>query len=70
MQDQDPESLQAQNIGETEVPDTQDTSDAQIQDDGTDSQLNIEEGDPDILANQTSKALQEDNYRTAVDDDK
>ena len=27
MPDQDSESLQAQNIGETEVPDTQDTSD-------------------------------------------
>ena len=39
-QDQDSESLQAQSIGETEVPDTQDTSDTQIQDDGTDSELN------------------------------
>ena len=37
MQDQDSEPLQAQNIGEIEVPDTQDTSDTQIQDDGTDS---------------------------------
>ena len=48
MQDQDSESLQAQNIGETEVPDAQDTSDTQIQDDGTDSQLNGKEHDPDI----------------------
>ena len=69
MQDQDSEILQAQNIGETEVPDTQDTSDTQIPNDGTDSQLNGEEGDPDILDNQTSKALQDDNYHTAIDDD-
>ena len=48
MQDQDSKSLQAQNIGEIEVLDTQDTSDTQIPDDGTDSQLNEEEGDPDI----------------------
>ena len=69
MQDQDSESLRAQNIGETEVPDTQNTSDTQMPDDGTDSQLNDEEGDPDIPDDQTSKASQEDNYRTAIDDD-
>ena len=69
MHDQDSESLQAQNIGETEVPDTQDTSDTQIPDDGMDSQLNDEEGDPDIPDDQTSKALQEDNYHTAIDND-
>ena len=69
MQNQDSESLQAQNIGETEVPDAQDTSDIQIQDDGTDSQLNGEEGDPDIPNDQTSKASQEDNYCTAINDD-
>ena len=69
MQDQDSESLQAHNIGETEVPDAQDTSDTQIPDDGTDSQLNGEEGDPDIPDNQTSKASQEYNYHTAIDDD-
>ena len=61
--------MQAQNIGETEVPDTQATSDTQIPDDGRDSQLNDEEGDPDIPDNQTSKALQEDNYCTAINDD-
>ena len=69
MQDQDSESLQAQNIGETEVPDAQDTSDTQIQDDGTDSQLNGKDCDPDMPDDQTSKALQEDNYHTAIDDD-
>ena len=50
MPDQDSKFLQAQNIGETEVPDAQDTSDTQIQDDGTDSQLNGEECNPNILA--------------------
>ena len=68
MQDQDSKYLQAQIIGQTEVPDTQDTSDTQIPDDGTDSQLNGEEGDPDIPDDQTSKALQEDNYHATIDD--
>ena len=70
MQDQDSESLEAQNIGETEVQDTQDTSDTQIPDDGTDSQRNGEEGDPDIPDDQTSKASEEGNYCTAFDNDK
>ena len=69
IQDQDSAPLQAQNIGETEVPDSQDTSDTQIQDDGTDSQLNDKECNPDIPDNQTSKASQEDNYCTAINDD-
>ena len=69
MQNQDSKSLQAQNIGETEEPDAQDTSDTQIQDDGTDSQLNGEEHDPDIPDDQTSKASQDNNYHTAINDD-
>ena len=69
MQDQDSESLQAKNIGETEVPDAQDTGDTQIQDDSIDSQLNGEECDLDIPNDQTSKASQEDNYHTAINDD-
>ena len=69
MQNRDLKSLQAQNIGETEVPGAQDTSDTQIPDDGTDSQLNGEEGDPDIPDDQTSKTSQEDNYHTAINDD-
>ena len=58
---QDSEPLQAQNIGEIDVLDAQDTSDIQIQDDGTDSQHNDKECDPDIP--------EEDNYHTAIDDD-
>ena len=50
------------------MPDAQDTSDTQIQDDGTDSQLNDEECNPDIPDDQTSKVSQEDNYCTAIDD--
>ena len=68
MQVQDSESLQAQNIRETEVPDAQDTSHTQIQDDSKDS-LNDKECDPDIPDDQTSKASQEDNYHTTIDDD-
>ena len=48
IQDQDSKPLQAKNIGEIEVPDAKDTSDIQIQDDGTDSQQSYEEHDPDI----------------------
>ena len=66
MQDLDSESLQAQNMG---VPTTQDTDDTQIQDDGTDSQLNGKQSDPDIPDDQISRASQEGNYRTAIDDD-
>ena len=66
IQEQDSESLHAQNIGETEVPGVQDTNDTQIQDDGTDFQLIGEERDPD---DQISKASQEDNYHIAIDDD-
>ena len=69
IQDQDSKPLQAQNIGEIKVPEAQDTTDTQIQDDSTDSQHNDEECDLDIPDDQTSKASQEDNYCTAIDDD-
>ena len=69
MQGQDSESLQAQNIEENEVPDTQDTSDTQVQDDRTDSQVDGEQPDPDIPEDQTLRASQEDNYQIAIDDD-
>ena len=68
MQDQDFKSLQAHNIGETVVPGTQDTSDTQVQDDGTDSQNNGEQPDPDIPDDQTSRSSLGDNYQTAIDD--
>ena len=62
MPGQDYESLQAQNIEENEVPGAQDTSDMQVQDDGTDSQFNGKQPNPDIPDDQTSRASQEDNY--------
>ena len=66
---QDSESFQTQNMEENEVPDAEDTSDMQVQDDNTDSQANGEQPDPDIPDNQTSRASQEDNYHTAINDD-
>ena len=69
MTGQDSESLQAQNIGANEVQDAQETSDTQVQDDGTDSQVNGEQPDPDIPDDQTLRASQEDNYQTAINDD-
>ena len=59
---QDSESLQAQNREENEVPDAEDTSNMQVQDDDTDSQVNGKQPDPDIPDDQTSRAWQEDNY--------
>ena len=55
--DQDSESLQAQNVEENKVPDAEDASDMQVQDDHTDSQANGEQPDPDIPDNQTLRAL-------------
>ena len=69
MQGQDSESLQAQNMEENEVPDAQDTSDMQVQEDGTDLQVNVEQPDPDMPDAQTLRASQEDYYQTAIDDD-
>ena len=69
MPGQDSESLQAQNIEENGVPNAQDATDIQVQDDGTDLQVNGEQPDPDIPDDQTLRASQEDNYRTAFNDD-
>ena len=59
---QDFESSQAQNMEENEVPDAKDTSNMQVQDDDTDSQVNGEQPDPDIPDGQTLRASKEDNY--------
>ena len=66
---QDSESLQVQNREENEVPDAKDTSNTQVKDDDTDSQVNGEQPDPDIPDDHTSRASQEDNYHMAIDDD-
>ena len=59
---QDSESLQAQNMEENDIPDAEDASDMQVQDDHTDSQAYGEQPDPDIPDDQTLRASQEDNY--------
>ena len=61
-QGQVPMSVQAQNMEENEVADTDDTSDMQVQDGNTDSQVNGEQPDPDIPDDQTSRASQDNNY--------
>ena len=48
IQDQDSKPLQAQNIEKIKVTEAQDTTDTQIQDDGTDPQHRDEEHNPDI----------------------
>ena len=61
-QGQDPASVQAQNMEENEVQDAKDTNDMQVQVGNTDSQVNDEQQGPDIPEDQTSRALQDDNY--------
>ena len=68
-QDQDPTSVQDQNVEENEVPVAKDTSDQQVQVGDTDSQVNEEQQNPDIPEDQTSRALQDDNYQTAINND-
>ena len=67
-QGQDPVSVQAQNMEENEVPDAEDTSDMQVQNGNTNSQVNGEQPDPDIPDDQTLRALQDNNYQTAIED--
>ena len=69
MPGQDSEPLQVQNISENGVPDAQDTTDMQVQDDGTNSQVNREQPYPNIPDDQTSRASQEDNYQITINRD-
>ena len=68
-QGQELASVQAQNMEENEVPNAEDTSDMQVQDSNTDSQVNGEQPDPDIPDDQTLRALEDNNYQTAINDD-
>ena len=68
-QGQDPVSVQAQNMEENEAQDAEDTGNMQVQVGNTDSQVNDEQQDPDIPEDQTSRALQDDNYQTAIDEE-
>ena len=65
---------QAQNTGDIDERTAQDIIHNQIQDDGTNPKNNdnkyiSEDQDPVIPDDHTSKALQDDNYHTAIDDD-
>ena len=52
-----------------EVSVAQDTSDTQVQVGNTDLHANDEQQDPDIPEDKISRASQDDNYQTAIDDD-
>ena len=47
---------------ENEVPVAEDTSEKQVQVANTETQVDEEKQDPDIPADQTSRASQDDNY--------
>ena len=68
-QGQDPTSVQAQNMAENEVPAAKDTNNMQVLGGNTESQVNEGEQDLGIPEDQTFRTLQDDNYRTAIDDD-
>ena len=77
--DQNHGPVVGQNTEDIDVREVPDIIDSQIQDDGTGSQWDDkeddpdmsedEEDDPDMPENQISKVLQKDNYCTAIDDD-
>ena len=62
MKQADPEDVQAQDIKENKVPVVDDTSEQQEPVANTDSQVDEEQQDPDILEDQISRASQDDNY--------
>ena len=64
----DPKNVQTQGVEENAEPVEVVTIKQQVQVIDTDSQVD-EEQEPDIPEDQTSRASQDDNYRTAIDDD-
>ena len=66
---QDPTYVQAQDMEENEVPVAEDTSEQEVQGANTDSQVDDEQQNPDIPEDQMSRASQEDNYQTTINDD-
>ena len=69
MKQADPTDVQAQDFKENEAPVVEHTSEQQVPVANTDSQVDEEQQDPDILEDQTSRASQDDNYQTAINDD-
>ena len=66
----DPTDIQVQDIKDSDVPVAEDTNEQQTPVANTDSQVDEEQQDPDIPEDQTLRASQDDNYQTAIDDDK
>ena len=69
MEQTDPINVPTQDVNENAEPVEVDTSKQQSQVVDTDSQIDKEQQEPDIPENQTSRASQDDNYQTAIDDD-
>ena len=69
MKQADPTDEQVQNIEENNVPAAEDTSEQRSQVAYKDSQFDEEQQDPDIPEDQTSRASQDDNYQTAINND-
>ena len=69
MNQADTTNVQTQDIKENDEPFEVDTSKQQVLVVNTDSQVDEEQQEPDIPEDQTSRASQDDNYQTAIDDD-
>ena len=69
IQQVDPTNIQTQDVEENAELVEVDASEQQAQTVNTDSQVEEEQQEPEIPADQTSRASQDDNYQTAIDDD-
>ena len=69
MEQADPINVQTQDIKENTKPVEVDNSKQQAQVTDTDSQVDKQQQEPDIPEDQASRASQDDNYQTAIDDD-
>ena len=65
----DPINVQTQDVDENAKLAEVDTNEQQAQVANTDYQVDEEQQEPEIPKNQTSRASQDDNYQTAIDDD-
>ena len=62
MKQADSADVKAQDVKENEIPVVEHTSEQQVQDANTESQVNEEQQDPNIPKDQISRASQDDNY--------
>ena len=74
LEDQNTGPTEAQNTGDIDERTAPDLTGSQIEDDGTNPESNgddytSDDHDPTMQEDQTSKASQDDNYCTAIDDD-